>query len=86
MKTVVKITPYFHIEVNDILMSEFMEKLSTEKESSMACDKLYYKEVIKCIESRKWTVRAKSELINFLMYKAGFTFSDGITYIDYERN
>ena len=86
MKTVLKITPYFYIEVNDTLMSEFMEKISIEKESSMACDKLYYKEVIKCIESGKWTVRAKSELINFLMFKAGFTFSDGITYIDYERN
>ena len=60
MKTVVKITPYFHIEVNDVLMSEFMENLSTEKESSMACDKLYFKEVIKCIEDGKWNAWAKS--------------------------
>lgn len=86
MNTVVKITPYFHIEVNDILMSEFMEKISSERDSTMACDKLYYKEVIKCIEDGKWNVWAKSELINFLMFKAGFTFSDGVTYIDYERN
>lgn len=85
MNTVVKITPYFHIEVNDILMSELLEKLSTEKESSMACDKLYYKEVIKCIEDGKWNVWAKLELTKFLMYKAGFNFSDGIVYSDYER-